>query len=59
MDDRKTPVGFNIKMTTKDARAVVAVLKAYRGYKIREEICQDVARIIDRQIDDGVGEKCR
>lgn len=59
MDDRKFPAGFNIKMTTKDARAVVAVLKAYRGYKSREEICQDVARIIDRQIDDGVGEKCR
>ena len=51
--------GYNIKMTTKDARAVVAALKAYKGYKCREEICKDVARIIERQINIGVGEKCR
>lgn len=51
------PEGFNLKMTTREARAVVAVLKAYRGYKCREATARDVASIIERQIREGAGER--
>lgn len=52
---KQAPEGFRLRMTDREARIVVAVLKAYRGYKCREEVCQDVARILERQLREGAG----
>lgn len=53
---RPMPEGFRLRMTAREARAVVAVLKAYRGYKCRENVCRDVASILERQIREEAGE---
>lgn len=54
---RTMPEGFRIRMSTREARIVATVLKAYRGYKCREAVCQDVARLIELQIAAGAGER--
>lgn len=54
---RTMPEGFRLIMTTREARAVATVLKEYRGYKCREAVCQDVARLIELQIAAGAGER--